>query len=107
MAVRRAEIIEDGVVVNIIALDENADPAEWNAVWASDDHVAYAAEIREKRNRLLAETDWWANSDRVMTEEEAAYRQALRDITEDPYFPYDVTWPSYGNSGELGVLDAT
>lgn len=37
--------------------------------------------LRDYRNRLLAETDWWALSDQTMTPERAAYRQALRDIT--------------------------
>lgn len=49
--------------------------------------------IREKRNAKLAETDWWAVSDRTMSAEEAAYRQALRNITEQEGFPYNVTFP--------------
>lgn len=37
--------------------------------------------IREKRNKLLAETDWWAFSDLApMSAERSAYRQALRDL---------------------------
>jgi len=38
------------------------------------------AELREQRNRLLAETDWTANSDVTMSPEMAEYRQALRDL---------------------------
>ena len=38
--------------------------------------------LREERNRLLAETDWWASSDIVMGDEHKTYRQALRDITK-------------------------
>ena len=37
--------------------------------------------LRLKRNQLLAETDWAANSDVTMSDEMRAYRQALRDIT--------------------------
>ena len=37
--------------------------------------------LKEERNRLLAETDWWASSDITMGDEHKAYRQALRDIT--------------------------
>ena len=37
--------------------------------------------LREKRNRLLAETDYLALADNTMTEEVKTYRQALRDIT--------------------------
>lgn len=32
--------------------------------------------------------------DRTMTAEQAAYRQALRDITNQPGFPTDITWPT-------------
>ena len=37
--------------------------------------------LRIKRNSLLAQTDWTANSDVTMTAEMTTYRQALRDIT--------------------------
>ena len=50
--------------------------------------------VRKKRNTLLAETDWWATSDRTMTPEQTAYRQALRDITDQAGFPTDITWPT-------------
>ena len=36
--------------------------------------------LREERNRLLSETDWWAVADRTMTAEQTAYRNALRDL---------------------------
>ena len=36
---------------------------------------------RELRDAFLAETDWTANSDVIMSTEMTAYRQALRDIT--------------------------
>ena len=36
--------------------------------------------LRAKREEKLAETDWWAMSDRTMTTEQTNYRQALRDI---------------------------
>ena len=46
------------------------------------------------RNDLLAETDVWALSDRTMTAEQTAYRQALRDIPDQAGFPTDITWPT-------------
>jgi hypothetical protein len=36
--------------------------------------------LRTERNKLLAETDWTANSDVTMSPEMAEYRQALRDL---------------------------
>ena len=38
--------------------------------------------LREDRNKLLADTDWMANSDVTMSDEWKTYRQALRDITK-------------------------
>ena len=37
--------------------------------------------LRDKRNSLLAETDWWGASDNTMTDAQKKYRQDLRDIT--------------------------
>tara|TARA_Y100001972_G_C7613933_1_gene307848 strand:+ start:101 stop:481 length:381 start_codon:yes stop_codon:yes gene_type:complete len=53
--------------------------------------------IRNKRNLLLAETDWMANSDVTMSDEWKTYRQALRDLpstTSDPDNPVYPTPPS-------------
>ena len=50
--------------------------------------------LREKRNALISETDWWANSDVTLTEERRAYRQALRDITNTYSSLDDVVWPT-------------
>jgi len=37
--------------------------------------------LRNKRNNLLAQTDYLALSDQTMSAEMTTYRQALRDIT--------------------------
>jgi len=51
-------------------------------------------ELRAERDRLIAATDWWASSDLTMTDAQTAYRQALRDITEDYTSLDDVEWPT-------------
>ena len=56
--------------------------------------VSRASAIRLERDRLLAETDWTALSDVTMSPEMATYRQALRDVTAQPSFPDNVTWPA-------------
>ena len=38
--------------------------------------------LRSERNSLLAETDWYANSDVTMSDAIKTYRQELRDITQ-------------------------
>lgn len=53
-----------------------------------------AAAIRNKRDSLLAETDWMALSDNTLTEAWATYRQQLRDISDQEGFPYSVIWPA-------------
>lgn len=52
--------------------------------------------LREERDKLLAESDWTQNRDVILSNdaEWAAYRQALRDLpanTEDPNNP---VWPT-------------
>lgn len=59
-----------------------------------DDNAAMVN--RNKRNMLLAETDWWALSDVTMTAEQTAYRQALRDIPTHANWPHldEADWPT-------------
>ena len=38
-------------------------------------------QLREKRNMLLKETDWWGATDNTMTDAQKKYRQDLRDLT--------------------------
>ena len=58
--------------------------------------------LREERNRLLSETDWWAVADRTMTAEQTAYRTELRDLPanssnaalDEQGNLINVTWPT-------------
>ena len=57
--------------------------------------------VRAKRDALIKETDFHMLPDYPAPPHGIAeYRQALRDITEQPGFPHDVTWP------ELAAVDA-
>ena len=49
---------------------------------------------RQHRNKLLAETDWSALSDVTMSDAMRTYRQALRDIPQQPDFPNRFTMPN-------------
>lgn len=53
-------------------------------------------DLRESRNRLLAETDYVALSDVPMSTDMVTYRQALRDITNTYQSIQDdgFTWPT-------------
>ena len=48
---------------------------------ATESEVAWA-NLREQRDKLLAETDWTASTDVTMSAEMTAYRQSLRDLPE-------------------------
>lgn len=49
---------------------------------------------RAERNRKLAECDWTQTLDSPTDKKAwAEYRQALRDITKQEGFPYNITWP--------------
>ena len=50
--------------------------------------------LRERRNIYLAQTDWWAVADHTMTDEERAYRQALRDLPANTTDPANPVWPT-------------
>ena len=73
--------------------DESGDVRE--KVWTVEPHPIgkTALNIRNKRDILLGETDVEGLTDREMTEEIKAYRQALRDITDQETFPDSVIWP--------------
>ena len=77
-----------------VAYDANGDVVNYNNDAVEAEVVKM--EHREKRNQLLAETDWWASSDRTMTAAQTTYRQALRDITDHADWPNlsDSDWPT-------------
>jgi hypothetical protein len=88
-----------GEDANGIAIESN-NPSDWGVTWsqvsAKKDELVAAEPmrlLREERNRLIAETDWWASSDLTMTEAQTTYRTALRDITNSATSLDDVTWP--------------
>lgn len=61
------------------------------------EYAELAAEIRAKRDALLAETDYLFQSDYPIWDDERepwrVYRQALRNVPEQAGFPYEVVWP--------------
>lgn len=54
-----------------------------------------AARQRQMRNNLLDQSDWTQLADApVDAQVWATYRQALRDVTQQAGFPFDIAWPS-------------
>jgi hypothetical protein len=94
-------IVKDGLVtttfitnsIDSVTVDENE-----GTVISEEEYVESAKQkeinVRLKRDSLLSQTDWMASQDRVMSQEEKDYRQALRDITDQEGFPESVEWPT-------------
>ena len=70
----------NGVQVPFTAEEEAQRDAEEQA-WNNNAFNRALENLRFKRNKLLAETDFYANSDVTMSEAMRTYRQQLRDIT--------------------------
>ena len=90
--------VRDGVTLYIPVYAGNTDydtiVAEKLTIAAYTPPAITWADIRSKRDGLLAATDWWAVSDRAMSASETAYRQALRDVPQNFASPADVVWPT-------------
>ncbi len=68
-----------------------------NTAWADEAPNRRMADLRQKRDALLAETDWMGNQDYSITDAWKTYRQALRDVTDQT--PSDnalsnINWPT-------------
>ena len=85
----------NGERIQFTAEEEKARDLEEQA-WADGAPARRMADLRDQRNQLLVETDWYGMSDVNMDSDMTVYRQALRDITKQT--PSDdalsnITWP--------------
>ena len=69
----------DGVKIDLTA-DEITALENIDTQWNNGALDRALENLRNKRNSLLHETDWMANSDVTISDEWKTYRQALRDI---------------------------
>lgn len=74
----------------------NAD--KWTQQWKIIKRASAeaSANIRAQRSALLTESDWTQLPDAPVNDKAAwaTYRQALRDITVQSGFPFQVVWPA-------------
>ena len=87
--------LKDGVLEDLTADEITARNAE--QVTASTALELALSEIREKRNILIAETDYLALSDHTLSSDMTTYRQSLRDITnglDTVEKCNNITWPT-------------
>ena len=71
----------NGEKVQFTAAEETARDAE-EAAWADGALARAQANLRSKRDTLLAATDFYALSDVTMSDDMKTYRQELRDLPE-------------------------
>ena len=86
----------DGETIQLTADEETARDAE-EAAWAAGEGDRALAGMRQDRDRLLAETDFYALSDVTMSADMTTYRQDLRDLPSGKTTKADVdgaTWPT-------------
>ena len=79
------------------------EPGKWifeDGAWLELTAEKKAELIRQQRDALLSETDYLMMPDYPMSElareNLKVYRQALRDVPEQPGFPNSVVWPIKG-----------
>jgi hypothetical protein len=65
-----------------LTAEEEAQRDQEEADWEAGAFDRAMSNLRQDRNRKLAETDFYALSDVTMSDEMKQYRQDLRDITE-------------------------
>ena len=86
----------NGVRVQFTSAEETARDNEETA-WANAAPARALADMRAKRTKLLAETDFYALSDVTMSSDMTTYRQALRDLPagkDTVQKVNDATWPT-------------
>jgi len=92
---RLSQSVPPHTIVEWIGGDPQPTEAELQAAWD-----AYQAEggfemeqLRDKRDQLLAETDYLALADLTLTDEMRDYRQALRDLPANTVDPANPVFP--------------
>ena len=73
---------EDSNGLAVLSSDTSDVGVSWSQIQTAlaNGGVVAMAQLRIKRNELLAETDWMSASDYTMSDAWTTYRQALRDL---------------------------
>lgn len=93
-------------------LNDNAEKYQaWLELAKKTEYDKLAQEIRSKRDDLLNKSDWTQMQDTSLSKEMVKkyqkYRQALRDITKQERFPYEVEFPILYLESFLTVDEST
>lgn len=76
--------------------EEEAERDAEEAAWLAGENDRLAATARERRNALLAQSDWTQGKDvpDAVSTPWTVYRVALRDVPQQPGFPLNIVWPT-------------
>lgn len=85
-------ILRDGIYYQTWTIQEMSEAEKQSATEKK------AIEVRAERNYKLALSDWTQLADVSLSQEQKqawnTYRQALRDITSQAGFPWNISWPT-------------
>ena len=81
-------------VLGPIFTDGETTAVEQEAAYKAAKDAEQATSVRNSRTEKLKDSDWTQIADSTADKAAwATYRQALRDITAQTGFPWDITWP--------------
>ena len=86
----------DGILVDLTT-EEIAEKEAQDLEWNNSAFDRAMEDLRNKRNTLLAETDYLALSDQTLSSDMTTYRTSLRDITNGVTTveqANNITWPT-------------
>jgi hypothetical protein len=82
-------------ILGPIFTDGETTAAEQEAAYKARKDAEQAASVRNQRTEMLKDCDWTQIADSTADKAVwATYRQALRDITAQAGFPWEITWPT-------------
>lgn len=94
----KRQYVENGALVDMPEMPDDLSVFDFTTKqWAAPDPEEMGLHVRMRRDALLSKCDWTQiPNGPLSTEKQAqwsAYRQALRDITEQAGFPFNVVYP--------------
>lgn len=90
-----SQYIQDGVVVDMLSKPDGKHVFDYTTKQWVQDQQAQEVAIKSERNQLLQQSDWTQLPDVPLPTKQvwAIYRQALRDVTAQSGYPFNVQWP--------------
>lgn len=81
-------------VLGPVFIDGETTAAEQEAAYKAIKDSEQAKSVRQSRDEKLSKTDWRFRSDLTASQEWKDYCQALRDVSLQSGFPWNIIWPN-------------